>query len=191
MKTRRFLLPVVLGAATVVVLSCREPLALGPGSSDLVGATVTDSTVTDSTASPPTAPIDSLVHFVGLLHCTPQPADTATQVIGFFGGTIQAGADTFTVPAGALLTPVSITMVAASDTVNRVHFEPEGLQFLQPASLTMSYANCDTFGAMIPKNIAWTTDLLAILEYLKSWDDHHAQTVTGQVNHFSEYAVAW
>jgi len=183
MKTRRFVLPVVLGAAAAVVLSCRAPLPSGPGSSDLVGATVTDSTVTDSTASPPTAPIDSLVHFVGLLHCTPQPADTATQVIGFF--------DTFTVPAGALLTPVSITMVAASDTVNRVHFEPEGLQFLQPASLTMSYANCDTFGAMIPKNIAWTTDLLAILEYLKSWDDHHAQTVTGQVNHFSEYAVAW
>ena len=42
MKTRRFLLPVVLGAATVVVLSCREPLPLGPGSSDLVGATVTE-----------------------------------------------------------------------------------------------------------------------------------------------------
>ena len=187
MKTRGFLLPVVLGAASLVVLSCREPLPLGTGSPDLVGGL----TVTDSTASPPTAPIDSLVHLVGLLHCTPQPADSATQVIGPFGGTITAGADTFTVPAGALLTPVSITMVAASDTVNRVHFAPEGLQFLQPASLTMSYANCDTFGAMIPKNIAWTTDLLAILEYLKSWDDHSAQTVTGQVNHFSEYAVAW
>ena len=191
MKTRRFLHPVMLGAAAAVVLSCREPLPPGTGSPDLVGGlTVTDS-VTDSTASPPTAPIDSLVHLVGLLHCTPQPADTATQVIGPFGGTITAGADTFTVPAGALLTPVSITMVAASDTVNRVHFEPEGLQFLQPASLTMSYANCDTFGALIPKNIAWTTDLLAILEYLKSWDDHSAQTVRGEVNHFSEYAVAW
>ena len=187
MKTSRFLLPVVLGAAAAVVLSCREPLPLGTGSSDLVGG----ATVTDSTASPPTAPIDSLVHLVGLLRCTPQPADSATQVIGPLGGTITAGANSFTVPAGALLTPVSITMVAASDTVNRVHFEPEGLQFLQPASLTMSYANCDTFGAMIPKNIAWTTDLLAILDYLKSWDDHSEQTVTGQVNHFSEYAVAW
>ena len=187
MKTSRLLLPIVLGAASLVVLSCRDPLPLGTGASDLVGG----ATVTDSTSSPPTAPIDSLVHLNGLLRCTPQPADSATQVIGPLGGTITAGANTFTVPAGALLTPVSITMVAASDTVNRVHFEPEGLQFLQPASLTMSYANCDTFGSLIPKNIAFTTDLLAILEILKSWDDHSAQTVTGQVNHFSEYAVAW
>lgn len=180
MKTSRFLLPALLGATVLVVLSCHEPSPLGTGAADLAG-----------TLSAPTAPIDSLAQLVGLLRCTPQPADSATAVIGPLGGTITAGANTFTVPEGALLDSVSITMVAASDTVNRVHFEPEGLQFLQPASLTMSYANCDTFGSLIPKNIAWTTDLLVILDYLKSWDDHSAQTVTGQVNHFSEYAVAW
>ena len=180
MKTSRFLLPMVLGAVAAVVLSCREPLPLGTGSADLVGGVTT-----------PGVPVDSLVHLVGLLHCTPQPADSATLVIGPLGGTITAGANAFTVPADALVDSVAITMVAPSDTVNRVHFEPEGLQFLQPASLTMSYANCDTFGVKVPKNIAWTTDLLAIIDYIKSWDDHSTQTVTGEVNHFSDYAVAW
>jgi len=87
MKTSRFLLPVVLGAAAVVVLSCREPLPLGPGSADLVGTV----TVTDSVADPPTAPIDSLVHLVGLLRCTPQPAASSTQVIGPFGARSRQG----------------------------------------------------------------------------------------------------
>ena len=55
----------------------------------------------------------------------------------------------------------------------------------------MSYANCNTLGVQLPKQIAYTTDVLVILEYLKSWDDQHAQIVTGEVNHFSEYAIAW
>ena len=82
-------------------------------------------------------------------------------------------------------------MTAPSDTVNHVHFEPEGLTFQTPASLTMSYANCNTLGVNIPKQIAYTDDLLVILEYLKSWDTKNAQTVRGEVNHFSEYAIAW
>lgn len=179
MKTSRLLLPVAVGAAILVVWSCRDPLPPDRPAADLLPT------------NPPTAPIDSLTHLVGLLRCTPQPADSATQVIGPLGGTIQAGANTLTVSAGALLDTVTITMLARSDTVNRVHFEPEGLQFAQPASLTMSYANCDTFGANLPKNVAYTDNLLVILEILKSWDDHHAQTVTGEVEHFSEYAVAW
>src|SRR5216117_2164834 len=62
--------------------------------------------------------VDSLVHTAGLLTCTPQPADSASAVIGFFGGTIQVGGDTLSVPAGALLDTVTITMAVPSDTVN-------------------------------------------------------------------------
>ena len=183
MKMRRFSLPILLGAAVALVLSCHEPSPLQPPNALLGGSL--DSTVVDLGI------VDSLVHTAGLLTCTPQPADSASAVIGFFGGTIQAGGDTLSVPAGALLDTVTITMAVPSDTVNHVHFEPEGLTFQTPASLTMSYANCNTLGVNIPKQIAYTDDLLVILEYLKSWDTKNAQTVRGEVNHFSEYAIAW
>jgi len=55
----------------------------------------------------------------------------------------------------------------------------------------MSYANCDLLGSIAPKQIAYTTDALGILEYLLSADDLLAQRVTGELHHFSEYAIAW
>lgn len=128
---------------------------------------------------------------VGLLQCTPLPYDSTTRTIGPDGGTIQVGPHVLTIPAGALAAPVTITAVAPSDTVNRVQFRPEGLSFAQPASLSMSYANCSLAGQLLPKRIAYTTDALVILEYLLSFDDLFTQRVTGQLNHFSNYAIAW
>jgi hypothetical protein len=55
----------------------------------------------------------------------------------------------------------------------------------------MSYANCRPLALGFPKQIAYTTDLLEILEYLPSVDSGSARAVTGSVVHFSDYAVAW
>ena len=187
MKTRRYLLPVVVGAAVAAALSCREPSPLGTVSAALIGQ---DSVVDSATVNPHQVPVDSLVHAGGLLTCSPLPYDSATQVIGPLGGTIQVGMDTLVVPAGALLAPVAITMVAPSDTVNRVHFAPEGLTFQQPASLTMSYANCNTLGVQLHVvNASAPGDLSQTIA--PSPVPRNAQTVRGEVNHFSEYAIAW
>jgi len=75
--------------------------------------------------------------------------------------------------------------------VNAVKFQPEGLQFKVPAALSMSYANCSLLGKLLPKRIAYTTDNLQILYYLLSLDNLFTKYVTGQVNHFSDYAIAW
>lgn len=158
-------------AFALAVVSCGDPSAPTP-QADLGGL---------SLLPPP----------VGLLVCAPLPADSVTQTIGPEGGTLGVGVHRLTVPAGALDSAVSITAVAPSDTVNRVRFQPEGLAFQQPASLTMSYANCDLLGSTLPKRVAYTTDLLAILEYLPSIDDFSSQVVTGQLGHFSDYAIAW
>lgn len=128
---------------------------------------------------------------VGLLQCAPQPYDSTTQTIGPEGGSIQAGSNVLWIPAGALADSVAITMIAPSDTVNRVQFQPEGLQFASPAWLTMGYANCSLLGQLVPKRIAYTTDALTILEYLLSFDNFFAQRVTGRLSHFSNYAIAW
>jgi hypothetical protein len=126
-----------------------------------------------------------------LLSCSPLPYDSVTQDIGPDGGVIQVGPHTFSVPAGALSETVSITAVAPSGTTNSVRFQPEGLVFDSPASLQMSYANCGLLGSLLPKRIAYTTPSLVILSILPSVDDLESATVTGQVRHFSDYAVAW
>jgi len=123
--------------------------------------------------------------------CQPLPSASTTQTIGPDGGTIRIGAHSLFIPAGALASPTTITAVVAPGTVNAVRFEPAGLEFRRTAYLTMSYANCDLLGSLAPKRIAYTTDALDILEYLRSADNVFAQQVTGELYHFSEYAIAW
>jgi hypothetical protein len=166
----RLRLALVVGA-TLALLSCTERTPAGPGAdADLVG---------------------SLLGPTGLLRCSPLAADSVTQTIGPAGGTLSVGPHQLTVPAGALLEPTTITAVAPSDTVNAVRFQPEGLVFLQPSTLSMSYANCDLQGSVAPKQIVYVDDALNVLVELGSSDDALSQRVTSQLQHFSTYAIAW
>jgi len=173
MKAVRLL--AVLLAACLVATSCREqpaaPTAPAP-QADLIG---------------------SLLRPVGLLKCSALPAASDTETIGASGGMLTAGPHTLVIPAGALQQPTKITMSIRTDRgdVNAVHFEPEGLQFERSAVLTMSYANCDLLGRLLPKRIAYTTDALDIITYLVSFDNLFGKRVTGKLDHFSDYVVAW
>jgi len=164
------------GAALFILTSCgeRSPVGVEPRPltphRDLIG---------DSLTLP------------GLLSCTPLAYDSTTQVVGFWGGVIRVGPHLLVIPFGALSTPTSITAVVRPDTVDAVHFEPQGLQFNRPAYLLMNYANCNLLGLLTPRQIAYTSDSLDVLELEKSWDNPSALIVTGQIQHFSEYAVAW
>jgi len=128
-----------------------------------------------------------------LLRCRPLPAAHASAVIGPGGGTLTVGPHTLVVPPGGLSYSLTITGDVPSDTVNSIRFRPQGLQFESghPARLTMSYANCPLLGRLLPKRIAYTTDLLGILEILLSLDNVLLQKVSAQINHFSRYAIAW
>jgi len=136
--------------------------------------------------------IGALLGPTGLLKCSNLPYASNTSTIGPLGGTISAGPHTLVVPPGALLSPTTITMTAPTGMgVNAVRFQPEGLRFVTPAALTMSYANCSLLGKILPKRIAYTDDKLNILYYLLSLDNLFSKRVTGKVNHFSDYVVAW
>jgi hypothetical protein len=117
----------------------------------------------------------------------------ASAVIGPQGGTLAVGPHNLVVPPGALPDATTITGDAPSDTVNSVQFQPQGLQFASghPAQLTMSYANCPLLGRVLPKQIAYATDLLQILEVLLSVDNASLRQVSAQISHFSRYAIAW
>jgi len=174
MKGTRLLRAALLGLGALLLLSCADPSPLGVDPrADLYGL--------PDLPPPP----------VGLVWCTPLAYDSVTQTVGPEGGTLAVGPHTLYIPPGALDTAVSITAVALPDTVNAVRFGPAGLVFQQPTLLTLSYANCNLLGSLLPKRIAYTTDALQILEYLATVDQVGDGTVTGQLQHFSEYAIAW
>ena len=175
MKSTRLLLIALLAGVTVVTVNCDDqtPVSVAP------------------VPAPEASLIGDLLERTGLLRCTPLPYDSTATIIGPLGGTLRVGPHTLVVPAGALAEPVRITAVQPRDTVNIVRFTPQGLTFVRPAALTMSYANCNLLGRLLPKRIAYTTQRLQILEYLLSIDNLAAKQVTGRLKHFSQYAVAW
>jgi hypothetical protein len=172
MKAVRLL--AVLLAACLVVSSCGEPPA------------------SPQVPAPQAGLIGAIIQPTGLLQCSDLPSDSDTETIGPAGGRLTAGPHTLFIPAGALDEPTKITMsVRTGSGVNAVHFEPEGLQFERSASLTMSYANCDLLGKLLPKRIAYADDALNIVTYLLSLDNLWTKRVTGKLDHFSDYVVAW
>ena len=127
-----------------------------------------------------------------MLKCSNLPYASSTKTIGPLGGSISAGPHTLVIPPGALLNQTTITMTAPTGLgVNAVKFQPEGLRFATPAVLTMSYSNCSLLGKLLPKRIAYTDNNLNIISYLLSLDNLLSKYVSGKVNHFSDYVVAW
>lgn len=128
-----------------------------------------------------------------LFPCTPQPFAADTEVVGSGGGVITMGKHKLVIPAGALASPVRIIGSAPVGTVVSVQFQPEGLQFNPKhlPQLTLDYSACPLVSNLLPKQIAYTDNQLDILSYLLSIDNLLTRQVTGQVHHFSRYAIAW
>src|SRR2546426_4152801 len=174
MKARRLLVAPVL--LLVAALACTDRIP----------------TSVPAAPAPDASLIGGLLGATGLLKCSSLPYASQTKTIGPLGGTISAGPHTLVIPPGALSSPTAITMTAPTGLgVNAVKFQPEGLRFTAPAVLTMSYANCSLLGILLPKRIAYTDDNLNIISYLLSLDNILSKRVSGKVNHFSDYVVAW
>ena len=189
MKSTKLLL---IGILAFVVASCADQGPLGVTATTSAGELAKVNTgPQNDLVGDVTGLVGGLVQRLGLLKCSPLPKMTSTATIGPSGGSLTVGPHTFTVPAGALSSNVTITASLSADTINAITFQPEGLQFARPASLTMSYANCNIVGILLPKHIAYTNDNYVILEILASIDNIFTRKVTGQVRHFSHYALAW
>jgi len=184
MKSTRLLL---IGMMVLAVANCGEQGPVGVATPP----TQTAAAQTATTGPQNSTLLGGVLQGLGLLKCSPLPKDSSSATIGPWGGQLTVGPHTLVVPPGALSTYVTITATLSADTVNAITFKPEGLQFQRPAYLTMSYANCNLLGRLLPKRVAYTTDAYQILEYLLSLDNLFAKQVTGQVHHFSHYAIAW
>lgn len=201
MIVRRFLIPLgLLVGAAAFVSSCRDASPVGVDARSPVllagrhAQPPTGHESTDADDGDQNEGGDSLVS------CRPLPYDSATKTIGPAGGFIEVRHNWLVVPRGALSAPVTITAVAPSDTVAMVRFQPEGLRFEKSTLLILTYDNCRIRRGVTPR-IARVSDAYEVIELLNpvniSLDDHrykkpHARRqVIGELQHFSNYAVAW
>ncbi len=131
--------------------------------------------------------IDGVLH---LAVCKPHQEAWNTATIGGSFGTISLGDGTvFAVPAGALSSNVSITVHELSGTAMAVEFAPAGLRFAVPAKLTLSYAQC-LVPPLLPARVVYVQGGV-ITETEPSLANLLFRTVTGNISHFSSYAVAY
>jgi hypothetical protein len=186
--SRRYL---VLGLALVLTLGVgcitsegaptEAPLAPSEGllESDVVssGGTLTGVSPTDPT------------RIVQLLTCEAQPYVVAEKTIGPEGGSLTIGKHKLEIPRGALASTVRITGEQVTGSINSVRLSPEGLRFAKPVRLVLSYRNC--VGISLLKRLAYTDELLKVLELPSSEDYPKYDYVTGSIDHFSRYAVAY
>jgi hypothetical protein len=177
-----------LAAVLVAGVSCTSDEALGPSTPSTPASPVGMDSTDQESSLLLRGLLDGLKN-LHLLSCSTQSYASVTQVVGPGGGTIQVGTHKLVIPAGALTRTYTIRAEQVQARVNSVRFSPEGLRFAKPAKLTLSYANCSPL--LVLKRVVYTDELLRILELIPSLDNLRTRTVTGDIRHFSRYAVAW
>jgi hypothetical protein len=133
--------------------------------------------------------VGGVLRVTDLLTCSEQKYEVAEKIIGPQGGRIRVGRHVLEIPKGALSKNVRIKAEQMRGPTNSVRFRPEGLQFAKPARLVLNYRNCSS--VRLPKRVAYTDELLRILELPLSRDYPEYEYVTGAIDHFSRYAVAF
>jgi hypothetical protein len=70
----------------------------------------------------------------------------------------------------------------------KVDFQPHGLRFQEPATLTLSYAHCSSQPER--PTIVYVDDGLTILEQFPTLNDRYRDRLVSKIDHFSGYAFA-
>jgi hypothetical protein len=127
---------------------------------------------------------------IDLLRCEPRPLEGDAEIIGPQGGTLHIGEHELVIPRGALSEEKLIVAESRTSSLVDVQFEPEGLQFQVPATLTLSYKGCDV-PADVDLMVAYLSVGNQIAELPPSKDYRSYSEVIGAIRHFSRYAVAY
>ena len=117
-------------------------------------------------------------------------AVTDSATIGPLGGMITFGPHTLLIPPGALLRQTTITATAPADGHLTAVLQPEGLQFLVPATLTLGYSQCNPQPSSSLSIVYLNGPLGQILQWLPSILHLDSHTVSALIGHFSVYAGA-
>jgi len=149
----------------------------------------------------------------GFIPCQPLPDAVVRQVVGPAGANIEIGPHRLVIPPGALTAAHQIEALIYQDlvrrttlvklptgravqvgysVVNAVSFKPH-LKFRRRAALTLSFANCDVLPLESRRaTVVYANRMMNVIrDVLPSAVDPDAGTATAEIEHFSNYAVAW
>ena len=131
------------------------------------------------------------------LRCEPLKRERERKVIGPKGGEIKVGPHMLEIPAGALTEEVEITAETVGGPAVDVQFQPHGLVFAEPVTLTMSYKHC-----ILPVDptleVGYYTNRegngegignRSVIELPPSLQDKDEDEVKALTDHFSGYAL--
>lgn len=119
--------------------------------------------------------------------------EVVTRMIGYFGGTIrlpEAGL-TVTVPFGALRARTEITVTAPAGDLVGYHFEPHGLEFRRPVTVSQDMTLTDLLTVEELTAVYFEGELeptVTALEVLPLWLLRSLGVF--QIDHFSGYVIA-
>jgi hypothetical protein len=126
-----------------------------------------------------------------LLRCEPQEYEGDAEVIGPNGGSLKVGAHELRIPKGALDQEVLITMERPVSELVEVELEPHGLEFNRAVNLDLSYSHCVQPQSFFPWIVYLSASQERILQVVWSTDKKGLKTITGNLEHFSRYAIAY
>jgi len=181
MKPDRLPFAALLVAATAAALSCADRGMTGPPGPDAtapawLGAPVLQASATSKKGGGGGGGGGGNG---GVASCSTVLVGMIRQTVGPAGGVVALGPARLTIPPGALSAPVTIqAQIPAGYSGNYIQFKPD------------RYSNCSLANATQLK-VAQVSDVLQIIQYVPSTNNLDAHTVTGQLQHFSNYAVAW
>ena len=127
--------------------------------------------------------------------CPTKQASSSTAEVGPLGGLLTAGGMSVSIPAGALLSTVTVTLTVPASNNVEIDVSVAGTEhfvFEQPIVVTMSYARCARSNIDLAPISAWYFDPATgkLLEQMPGVDDKLLRTVTFSTGHLSGYILA-
>jgi hypothetical protein len=155
------------------------------------------SKITAVESHPQTAESASLLFFNNdkPLFCPSEASATTTAEVGPLGGLVSAGGTSISIPAGALLETVTLTVTEPASRYMEVDISVSGVDhfiFQRPVTVTVSYARCNGMRWGAPLLSAWyfEGDPDNLLEQMPSVDNRLLRRVTFITGHLSGYILA-
>jgi hypothetical protein len=132
---------------------------------------------------------------VKAIRCPSTTTESTVAELGPLGGVVSVGGTTVTVPAGALLTPVTMTLTVPESKYLEIDVSVAGAEhfaFELPVVVAISYARCDHPSLGVGPLSVWyfEGDPKTLLEQMPSVDNMLTRTVTFTTGHLSGYIVA-
>ena len=129
-----------------------------------------------------------------LLECPANTTQSTSALVGPLGGLVSIGGASISIPAGALLSPVEVSVTVPESNLMEVDISVSGTEhflFELPVVVTVSYARCNRNLGFTPLTV-WHIDSETheLLEQMPSVDNKLLQTITFTTGHLSGYAVA-